>query len=63
MGKEASGEIVEVGNLVSGWHIGDRVTFDSTLYCGECEYCQAGQVNLCNDRRVFGVSCDRQDNR
>jgi L-iditol 2-dehydrogenase len=59
MGHEAAGEIVEVGSAVSDWHIGDRVTFDSTIYCGACEYCQAGLVNLCNDRRVFGVSCDR----
>ena len=32
------------------------MTFDSTIYCGECEYCKADQVNLCEDRRVMGVS-------
>jgi L-iditol 2-dehydrogenase len=36
---------------------GDRVTFDSTVYCGRCAYCRAGQVNLCDHRRVLGVSC------
>ncbi|MCP4847673.1 MAG: zinc-binding dehydrogenase, partial [Verrucomicrobiaceae bacterium] len=40
----------------SGWNKGDRVTFDSTIYCGECEYCKTDNVNLCNDRRVMGVS-------
>ena len=58
MGHEASGTIVEVGNQVSGFATGERVTFDSTVYCGECEYCQAGDINLCSNRRVIGVSCD-----
>ncbi len=58
MGHEAAGEICEVGEHVDGWRIGDRVTFDSTVYCGECAFCLQGQVNLCDDRRVLGVSCD-----
>jgi L-iditol 2-dehydrogenase len=33
------------------------VTFDSTVYCGECDYCRRGLVNLCRNRRVLGVSC------
>ena len=58
MGHEAAGEIVKIGGGgVEGWKIGDRVTFDSMLYCGECEACTSGQVNLCPDRRVLGVSC------
>jgi L-iditol 2-dehydrogenase len=32
------------------------VTFDSTEYCGECEECQSGFVNLCPNRKVLGVS-------
>jgi threonine dehydrogenase-like Zn-dependent dehydrogenase len=35
---------------------GDRVTFDSTVYCGKCFYCQRGQINLCDNREVIGVS-------
>ena len=57
MGHEASGEIAEVGSAVSDWKPGDRVTFDSTVYCGECEACQKGQINLCPKRNVLGVSC------
>lgn len=56
MGHEAAGTIVDVGAAVQGWQPGDRVTFDSTIYCGKCYYCRAGQVNLCSDRRVLGVS-------
>lgn len=58
MGHEASGEIAQVGSAVTGWEPGDRVTFDSTVYCGECEACRGGQMNLCPDRNVLGVSCD-----
>ena len=60
MGHEAAGTISEVGPSVegSGWSVGDRITFDSTVYCGECVYCNRGEVNLCQDRRVLGVSCD-----
>jgi len=57
MGHEAAGEIAATGPGVSGWKVGDRVTFDSTVYCGECESCQSGQVNLCPNRKVLGVSC------
>lgn len=57
MGHEAAGIIVEVGSEVEGWKKGDRVTFDSTLYCGECWYCTKGLINLCDNRRVMGVSC------
>ncbi len=57
MGHEAAGEIASVGAEVNDWKVGDRVTFDSTVYCGECEACKAGQVNLCPNRNVLGVSC------
>ncbi|HLK17136.1 MAG TPA: galactitol-1-phosphate 5-dehydrogenase [Fimbriimonadaceae bacterium] len=57
MGHEASGDIVEVGAAAEGWHTGDRVTFDSTIFCGACGYCRAGQINLCDNRQVLGVSC------
>jgi L-iditol 2-dehydrogenase len=57
MGHEASGVIAQVGAQVSGWHVGDRVTFDSTVYCGECYFCRRGLINLCDNRRVLGVSC------
>lgn len=56
MGHEASGEVAAVGPRASAWRIGDRVTFDSTIYCGACRFCRAGQVNLCENRRVVGVS-------
>src|SRR5438093_8522704 len=63
MGHEAAGVISRVGTSVTGWAVGDRVTFDSTIYCGRCGFCRRGEVNLCEHRRVLGVSCEeyRQD--
>jgi L-iditol 2-dehydrogenase len=57
MGHEAAGEIAQVGGAVAGWKTGDRVTFDSTVSCGDCWYCRRGKINLCEHRRVLGVSC------
>lgn len=57
MGHEASGIIDAVGDGITGWNVGDRVTFDSTVWCGECGYCREGRVNLCDSRQVVGVSC------
>ena len=63
MGHEAAGVIAKAGEKASGWKSGDRVTFDSTIYCGQCDFCRAGRINLCGRRRVLGVSCEeyRQD--
>jgi len=56
MGHEASGEIAAVGAKVTGWQQGDRVTFDSTISCGQCGPCRSGHINLCENRRVLGVA-------
>jgi L-iditol 2-dehydrogenase len=57
MGHEAAGTIEEVGSAVKDFAPGDRVTFDSTVYCGECSNCRRGDINLCDRRQVLGVSC------
>lgn len=58
MGHEASGVVEAVGEGVTGWENGARVTFDSTVWCGACAFCREGRVNLCDHRQVMGVSCD-----
>ena len=57
MGHEAAGTIAAIGASVSGLSAGNRVTFDSTVYCGECPNCLRGDINLCDRRQVLGVSC------
>lgn len=57
MGHEAAGIIEETGSDVTRFAAGDRVTFDSTVYCGQCYFCRRGEINLCDNRRVLGVSC------
>jgi L-iditol 2-dehydrogenase len=57
MGHEAAGTIAALGAGVSGFAQGDRVTFDSTIFCGFCNNCRRGDVNLCDQREVLGVSC------
>ncbi len=57
MGHEAAGTVERVGEAVTDFNPGDRVTFDSTIYCGECAFCRRGEVNLCDRREVLGVSC------
>jgi len=58
MGHEASGIIVEKGKNVKNYIVGDRVTFNSTVYCNDCDFCKCGNINLCDNRKVLGVSCD-----
>jgi L-iditol 2-dehydrogenase len=57
MGHEAAGTIESLGSAVKHFAPGDRVTFDSTVYCGECSNCRRGDINLCDRRQVLGVSC------
>src|ERR1700727_238055 len=55
MGHEAVGIVTAVGTEVRGSAPGDNVTFDSTVYCGACDFCLKGEINLCNNRQVIGV--------
>src|SRR5215472_18759476 len=53
MGHEAAGVVAGIGEGVSGLSEGDRVTLDSTVYCGKCANCLRGDINLCDRREVL----------
>ena len=58
MGHEASGVIEKKGEEVKDWSIGDRVTFDSTIYNLNDWYTKHGMYNLSDGRKVVGVSTE-----
>lgn len=57
VGHEYVGEIVELGQEVSGFKIGDRVSGEGHITCGFCRNCRAGRRHLC--RNTKGVGVDR----
>lgn len=61
MGHELSGRISELGADVEGWEIGDRVCVLPFASCGECEYCAAGDEQLCaaNPSTALGLGLNR----
>ena len=56
MGHEAAGVVEQIGTNVTGLAPGDRVCFDSTVYCNQCDACKQGLLNRCVKRQVLGVS-------
>jgi len=57
VGHEYVGEIVEIGQEVTGFAIGDRVTGEGHITCGYCRNCRAGRRHLC--RNTVGVGVNR----
>lgn len=53
-GHEASGEIAELGEGVSGLTVGDKVTIEPQVVCGRCYPCRHGKYNLCEELKVMG---------
>lgn len=51
---ELSAKIVELGCDVTGFHIGQRVTIEPQVFCGECYPCTHGKYNLCDNLKVMG---------
>ena len=56
IGHEYVGEIVEIGQEVSGFRIGDRVTGEGHITCGYCRNCRAGRRHLCRNSVGVGVN-------
>jgi L-iditol 2-dehydrogenase len=59
LGHEFAGRIVEIGENVRGWQLGDRVTAGTYFStCGQCRYCRGGRSNLCLQRKSIGSKRD-----
>jgi len=54
LGHEPVGEVLAVGEGVTGFHVGDLVSVEPSLTCGHCEFCIAGRHNLCVHARFQG---------
>jgi D-arabinose 1-dehydrogenase-like Zn-dependent alcohol dehydrogenase len=55
LGHEVAGEVIEIGEGVTGWTVGDRAATLQRLSCGGCPTCRAGRPSLCRrDDRFFG---------
>ena len=57
-GHEFSGTIAECGAAVEGLALGERVTVEPSLDCGECALCRSGRYNICENLRVVGCTAD-----
>jgi threonine 3-dehydrogenase len=56
IGHEFVGEVVEVGEHVSDFEVGDVVSGEGHLVCGRCRNCMAGRRHLCAHTRGIGVN-------
>ena len=55
-GHELAGVVVEVGQGVRRWRVGDRVTVPFVCGCGRCEWCRAGDAQVCPDQQQPGFT-------
>jgi 2-desacetyl-2-hydroxyethyl bacteriochlorophyllide A dehydrogenase len=56
LGHEFAGEVAAMGDLVQGFSIGDRVTANPTMSCGDCDWCRVGKGEKCRSRFSLGLS-------
>lgn len=54
VGHECSGEVIEVGEKVTGLKSGDLVVIDPSVHCGKCDQCLAGRPHTCRNNKFLG---------
>jgi len=55
-GHELAGTVTELGEGVQDLDVGDAVAIEPLYGCGECDFCESGDYNICRDKRVLGAS-------
>jgi len=58
LGHEIAGEVVEIGEGVVGYAIGDRISTGADIPCGECKHCKSGRPNCCDINYAIGYQFD-----
>ncbi|MCI8275045.1 MAG: alcohol dehydrogenase catalytic domain-containing protein [Lachnospiraceae bacterium] len=53
-GHEFLGHIVKLGKNVKGYELGERITADQIVPCGECKFCKSGRYWMCEPHATFG---------
>jgi len=58
LGHETAGDVVELGEGVVGWAVGDRVAVAVDVVCGTCRHCRSGNTQRCTSMRRIGFERD-----
>lgn len=58
IGHEMSGEVIEVGSEVRRTRVGDRIAAETHVPCGTCIQCLTGDLHICHNLKVLGLSRD-----
>lgn len=59
LGHEPGGVVTAIGEGVEGFYIGDKVSIEPAVPCGECEDCRKGRYNLCKNIRMLAIPGER----
>ncbi|MFW6299104.1 MAG: L-threonine 3-dehydrogenase [Bacillota bacterium] len=58
VGHEFAGEVLDVGEAVDDVSVGDVVSAETHIVCGECEFCLRGEGHICENTKIIGVDTD-----
>jgi threonine 3-dehydrogenase len=58
LGHELAGQVVKIGKFVTSVEVGDIVSAETHIVCGECEFCRKGQGHICLNTSIIGVDRD-----
>ena len=59
LGHEPGGVVTAIGEGVEGFEIGDKVSIEPAVPCGECEDCRKGNYNLCKNIKMLAIPGER----